>query len=162
MLLRTGEGTFKLKSLEPVSAKICSPVPCNGYLRRAPLDHKRVELLRRWKPRLPIEPRPRSEKLPGPLRQRATKMTRTKLSKNPRTRKAHVKYVGITEKTLKKYRYAVARFFNWMQENGEEVVHLTHEPVERILGHSVKRMRSNSNGETRETKRLSQHVNTSH
>ena len=29
--------------------------------------------------------------------------------------------MGITEKTLQKYRVAVARFFDWLKKNGEEM-----------------------------------------
>ena len=48
-------------------------------------------------------------------------MTRKRQTKNPLAKKAHIKHVGITEKTLKKYRFAVARFFDWLRENDEEL-----------------------------------------
>ena len=48
-------------------------------------------------------------------------MTRTRRPRDPLTKKAHIKHVGITEKTLKKYRFAVSRFFDWLKKNGEEL-----------------------------------------
>ena len=48
-------------------------------------------------------------------------MTKKKHTRRPLAKKAHVKYVGITEKTLTKYRFAVARFFDWLRENNEEL-----------------------------------------
>ena len=48
-------------------------------------------------------------------------MTKKKSPRNPLTKKGHIKHVGITEKTLKKYRYAVTRYFDWLKRNCEEM-----------------------------------------
>ena len=48
-------------------------------------------------------------------------MTRKTLPRNPLTKKQHIKHVGVTAKTLEKYRRAVARFFEWLKTNGTEL-----------------------------------------
>ena len=48
-------------------------------------------------------------------------MTKKTPPRNPLPKKGHIKYVGITQRTLKKYRFAVARFFDWFKRNCEEM-----------------------------------------
>ena len=67
-----------------------------------------MEFLRRRKPRLRRYGRKEG-------------MTKSKVRKRPLTKKAHIKHVGITDKTLAKYRVAVRRFFDWLKDNGEQL-----------------------------------------
>ena len=58
---------------------------------------------------------------PDERRKREEIMTKKTPPRKPLPKKGHIKYVGITPRTLKKYRFAVARFFDWLKRNCEEM-----------------------------------------